>query len=375
MKKFFILILALTMILVFSTAAWGVSFGARAAGMGGAFTAVADDCSAVYWNPAGITQLKVLTITPGVGFQGIEEQIRAYLNILENKDFNSVLELLDSFGDDGLYIGGSVYLGLTTKFIAVNAFGDANIIMKQDDIFNKSYTDINLYGIGTIAIPIGRVAYGGNVKLVGSNLNQSVIPIITEYNWEYILNNWDDYDELLTNPDYNYSKEATGQGVAFDVGVLACLTDSLKLGITGRNIVSSVEYTGKIVKYTFNNDPLNPGFEEYSSEDISGKIPLVSTYSVGLAWRPGSSTLIATDVEMIINPLDPDLNMTLFHVGLEQLLLAKLIALRAGAFTNPDNSVNFSAGLGFKLGPVLFDVAATQAGKATGVFLTAGFKF
>ncbi|MDI6782043.1 MAG: UPF0164 family protein, partial [bacterium] len=28
--------------------------GARAAGMGEAFTAVADDSSAVYWNPAGI---------------------------------------------------------------------------------------------------------------------------------------------------------------------------------------------------------------------------------------------------------------------------------------------------------------------------------
>ena len=34
-----------------------IGIGARATGMGGSFTAVADDASAVYWNPAGISRL------------------------------------------------------------------------------------------------------------------------------------------------------------------------------------------------------------------------------------------------------------------------------------------------------------------------------
>jgi len=35
----------------------GIGIGARAISMSGAFTAVADDASAVFWNPAGLAQL------------------------------------------------------------------------------------------------------------------------------------------------------------------------------------------------------------------------------------------------------------------------------------------------------------------------------
>ena len=35
-----------------------IGIGARASGMGGAFTGLADDASAIYWNPGGLTQLQ-----------------------------------------------------------------------------------------------------------------------------------------------------------------------------------------------------------------------------------------------------------------------------------------------------------------------------
>lgn len=46
-------------------AASNLEAGARAQGMGGAYTAIADDGAAAYWNPAGITQVKM-----GLAFSG-----------------------------------------------------------------------------------------------------------------------------------------------------------------------------------------------------------------------------------------------------------------------------------------------------------------
>jgi len=64
MKKFFILLTTLALGLSFATRSYAVSEaavlsllispGARAAGMGEAFVAVADDATATYWNPAGL---------------------------------------------------------------------------------------------------------------------------------------------------------------------------------------------------------------------------------------------------------------------------------------------------------------------------------
>lgn len=51
--------------------------GARALGMGGAYTAVADDGSAAYWNPAGITQVKLGLALNG-GLPGSLKQLEVF---------------------------------------------------------------------------------------------------------------------------------------------------------------------------------------------------------------------------------------------------------------------------------------------------------
>ncbi|MBC8182718.1 type IX secretion system outer membrane channel protein PorV [candidate division KSB1 bacterium] len=73
MKKYIIIISLLLLVVMMSQQAFAVSEaavlflmispGARAAGMGEAFVAVADDASAVYWNPAGLAYQQKREIT------------------------------------------------------------------------------------------------------------------------------------------------------------------------------------------------------------------------------------------------------------------------------------------------------------------------
>lgn len=51
----------------------GLGVGARAIGLGGAFSAVADDGSALFWNPAGMARMKTSQLNFSAGFPDTDE--------------------------------------------------------------------------------------------------------------------------------------------------------------------------------------------------------------------------------------------------------------------------------------------------------------
>ncbi len=76
-----------------------IGVGARAAGMGGAFSALADDISALYWNPAGIARLKGINTaaTYTAWFGGTSHNfIGAVLPISDRYRFGFSLIVLDN---------------------------------------------------------------------------------------------------------------------------------------------------------------------------------------------------------------------------------------------------------------------------------------
>ncbi len=88
MKTFFLCAVLLSIFALENINAGGFQLnehGAKPMGMGGAFTAIANDASAIYWNGAGLTQLSgtqlmlgTALITPVSSFRGVSPQVTEY---------------------------------------------------------------------------------------------------------------------------------------------------------------------------------------------------------------------------------------------------------------------------------------------------------
>lgn len=97
--------------------------GAKAMAMAGAFTAIANDASAVYFNPAGMTQLNgthlmagVTLISPSAGFRGVAPAVDEYK--IDSKIFTPInLHFSQQLSDDW-FVGISITnpYGLGTKW-------------------------------------------------------------------------------------------------------------------------------------------------------------------------------------------------------------------------------------------------------------------
>lgn len=372
MKKILSLVLAGALLVLSASFAWaaGLGYGARAIGMGGAYTAVADDGTAPYWNPAGISQLKILTFTPGFGIYGQYEK---------NFDFNSMANA-NSFPPPvpDSQIGLPIYLGLSTRYAALNAFIDFNINSVDKDTYTKLYADGMGYGTLTGAATFDQLSIGVNVKKAyGKTVQYQMIKVNTDL--DYLQANPDELLKLR-DPKNNTSIEADGDGLAVDIGALYTVNEDFKVGFTTRNLYSSVNWTGKTHGYTLDEDkftdPENPTVEfKDSSQPYSATSSLPRTYAFGASYKPYKSGLLAADVE-IISADDADLSQTRLHVGFEQTALWNIFALRLGAFTEKNQPVGLTAGLGLKLGPLGLDLAALKAGESEyGFFITGGLKF
>jgi hypothetical protein len=360
MKKTITLSLVITLLLTCSVMVFGatpVGFGAKAAAMGGAFTAIADDGSAAYWNPAGINQLGVFTLTPGAGIYGIYDPNFNYDALMNNTTFPPTLPN----GNLGL----PVFVGITTKYAGANVFADINTFMVDNPSYTKMYADGSVYGTMTGAAKFGKLMVGASYKIVKGQ--------IIEYQMlKYDLSD-PDLGSKLGIGDNNYQVNATGEGYAVDIGIIYKLSDRIKLGFAGRNLLSSVSWSGTRTEYTA-VAPYDTWSE--TQEPYSATTSLPRTYVAGLAFRPAKTTTIALDVE-VITADDADLNQTRYHLGFEQIALWNAVALRLGAFTDKnEKAVGLSVGLGLKAGPVLIDLAAVKAGESNvGIFATAGIKF
>jgi len=346
--------------------------GAKAASMANAFVAIADDPSAIYHNPAGITSLQGTHIYGGVSGvnistkyespSGASEKNKPHTFIIPNLFITSDFKQKDMVFGLGIFspygIGGRTYSewGLT-RYVSTESF------------------------IGTVAInptfawkPTPTLSFGVGVDYVFAKGNSKRMVD----------------QSALGAPDGKFEFEGSGGGWGFNVGLLYTLTDKVNLGLTYRSRVD-VKQRGT-VKLEGIAPPLRPLFGGAAYEtDAETTLHFPDNISFGLAFRPAEKWTIGLDVEwndwrrfsksrLDIEQEVPAAGFTDASVDLEwkyqwflkfggEYMLNEKIFLRGGYLysmspvpdrtlspDNPDsNQHNFSFGIGYKTGNITID--------------------
>ncbi|MCR4662474.1 MAG: hypothetical protein K5622_01140 [Endomicrobiaceae bacterium] len=169
------------------------SVGVKAVGMGGAFTSVADDTSAVYWNPAGLAQIQDYYSIYAMGTTGASDKYPGLKDVVPTHQFFAVSIPLQKF----------------TDFLGKTVIGVGYISSKMDNIQHTSSG-------GEI---LGKISDTDNAYYLsaGIPLWQSTTSLYVGASLKYITKNMSDIG-------------VSDGGLDIDAGVIYSV-DALKYGI------------------------------------------------------------------------------------------------------------------------------------------------
>ncbi len=285
--------------------------GIKAQSMGNAFTGVADDYSAIYWNPAGLTQLESSEIDGGLYHLNFNNKATfAGSTILDDRNFTKLQSLglaykfpttqgsfVMAFGynrfksfDEYLYFSGFsseiIDLGFDLEDDAGNIDyypfdGDAQ---RTEEIHQEG--NLSAWSIGGGMQLSPRFALGITLDFY-SGSSQYIMDFYqddTENNYNQYPSDYDAYelhDKILT--DFS--------GWGLKIGSLFHLSKALRLGLTidfPRSLVVSEAFSSRDVIY------FDDGYEseaELSSGDWEYIVKYPFKFSGGVAFDLGQFTL------------------------------------------------------------------------------------
>lgn len=294
-----------------------LAVGTKALGMGGAFTAIADDASAPFWNPAGLVNARGFTLQPPNVQARIESNLD-WQDLADNpptdeddriallKDLQQGMTTVDFSANMG-FVSNGFAISLVPQVIAqLDATGvgldfdeDGNPIFDPLDLTPST---ANISGSGVAAVMLSFARPLGNGDAIGINL-KSVQTALFEEQLTYTPNPaTSTIDETETTV-----RDETGNGLGVDVGYLRSVNPETSMGIMVRNL-------------------LKPG-----GAGVFGKQQI----NVGIAHRPtGKNCLIAADIASMFD--HPTLNL-----GVE-LKAGKLLNLWGGIY---ERKLTLGAGL------------------------------
>lgn len=349
----------------------------RIAGMGGAFTAVADDEMALFYNPAGLQNLKRVhwallnpTVELGSGFSALFDLVDQ-LNAASTNQAKA--QVIQKFIPTNVLAGASAMPFLVAPHFGIGlvAQGDTRL-----EVLNPVTPRIEISGFldaALVAAYATKVRPDLSVGITGKWVHRSlVLPVASKSspNCSNPITTTDPLDptrqvvvieesdlfncSAIKVGDFSTTKSLSGFGI--DLGALFQVNSRLAVGATWHDL----------------------GNTTLSGDGARNSIP--QSFSLGIAYRFPSLWLLSSPrLTFDIDRLgDPDVSTARrLHFGAEATLFRKF-ALRAGI-----NQGYPTAGIGFRLGILDLEYAFFQreAGKVAGEkrdtsqVVTLGFQF
>jgi hypothetical protein len=269
-----------------------ISQGARAAGMGSAYVAVADDWSALYWNPAGIASLP-----NGIMFD--------HTNWFADIGYN--------------YVAGSISLG---------RLGNLGLSLTSSSMDDMKVTTVDQpEGTGEV-FNVSEVAFG----------------------IAYAIRLTDNF-AIGFNPKYVYERiwKMTANAFAMDVGVKYTTPfDGIVLGMSIANFGEKMHMTGESATVLYDADPTNTGNNGRIPAEIStGEWSLPLTFRVGIAYTPPLGD--RHRITLAVDALHPSDDYESVNVGAEYSF-DDVVFIRSGykSLFLKDSEESYTFGFGIK---------------------------
>ncbi|MBO8127018.1 MAG: hypothetical protein H0Z38_07265 [Firmicutes bacterium] len=337
MTKRAIFVLSLLLVLGVSGAALAMELDARSYAMGGAYTAVVEDASAVYWNPAKIPDIRItsLVFSAGLGSENVEETLNALEKITNQEELDKV----------EINAQGAMLAALSTRWVGVGVYGNLALDASGEAVIDEMKPS------EASAVATASARANGAVALAKEfskfNLGLAIKKVV-----DYRFEQTEDVDLFGSK---SKSAEIIGDGFSTDLAFSTGLGKIAQFGVVLQDIYSSLEYE-KTLKTEGSED------EVTTYEDN-----LDPTIRAGVALRPGLGFTFSGDIT----------NKGSLHLGAEKNLFWNGLSVRAG-LASFDGVQEYRAGLGLNLLWVHLDLGvgfSSDSSTPAGAMLNASFSF